>query len=602
MSILYAQSLLTRLGPCHIFLDREPNASLVQELVLQGCVVSDLDAVDTDRLGEDVRRVGLFQWPGGRAGAEAIRRFASMDVLVLISGDHERPAVDQCLFANGWQRHKTGMASGEHAAFTDTTLPGTAYYQKIGANPGFSRSNLRKGGAEADLFLARYAAASIHVRNGDHVLIDGENYADAAPLIAAHSRASALTCVAAKKVATLDTGGTPVTLVDPDLSAVSDHSIDLIVALEPAIPADWQSRLRDYARVLRHDGRIFIGWKTDPRATDRARPADWNSLFEEACEHFVPEKRYAHRLQNGYRVMQGVGLSDDAPSDWLILLAAANPLDGALHRDGFVHPAFPFPQLDGPPPAIIDFGAGYDNPYLYRSMIQMGERLLDETKLIRVAECVIEDARPDSADRGAAISVLGYRILEQRLTEHVPMARALIDAYLEHTSQTMGQPHVTRWRMSLLFLAGRLCEMVEDRAAAADYYRSAATGDWAGFSPLLATKAIAAAFYEGRLHLSGGDVASAKTCFQQGVATTLAAAQASHAPALGDPERPIPFYLAELAEVMDMGSQCANAVANLPLWSRDPGAFWRLVDVRRFGLASWSLDLQRENQQLRAAA
>ena len=50
-----------------------------------------------------------------------------------------------------------------------------------------------------------------------------------------------------------------------------------------------------------------------------------------------------------------------------------------------------------------------------------------------------------------------------------------------------------------------------------------------------------------------------------------------------------------------MGSQCANAVAHFALWQRDPGLFWRQVDIRRFGLASWARDLEQENQRLRAA-
>jgi hypothetical protein len=601
MSILYASSLVARLGPCHIFLDRAPNGALAQELVLQGCAVSDLDDAASDRRGPDVRRVGLFQWPGAKAGGSEIRRYAAMDVLVVISGDHDRPDVDECLFANGWQRHAAGMAVGEHAAFTDTTLPGTTYYQKIPATGGRSRSHLRRGGAEADMFLARYAAAAGVVRPGDHVLIDGEDYADAAQVTAALSGAGALTCVAAKKAA-IDLGTIPVTLVDPDLAAVADHSIDMIFALEPVVPADWQSRLRDYARVLRHDGRILIGWREDRRTVCRSIPADWNELFEEACEQFIPEYRYIHRLNGGYRVMHATGLCDSEPSDWMMLLAAANPLDGAAQRERFVHPGFPTPQVASGAPAVIDFGAGYDNPYLYRSMVQIGERLTDEVKLVRVAECVIEDSRPDSADRGAALSVIGYRILEQRLVPHVPAIIAAIETYLEQTKATTGNPHVTRWRISLAFLAARLSELVEDRAAAIAFYRQTAQGNWADFSPLIATKAIAASFYQGRLHLSDGDMAAAKACFQHGVATAMAAAQASHAGAIGDPECPVPFYLTELAEVMDMGSQCANAVARLHLWSRDPGAFWRHVDVRRFGLASWAADVQRENERLRAAA
>jgi hypothetical protein len=254
----------------------------------------------------------------------------------------------------------------------------------------------------------------------------------------------------------------------------------------------------------------------------------------------------------------------------------------------------------GERPALVDFGAAYDNPWLYRTMVQMGERLGDELKLARLAECVIEDSRAGSADRGAAIAVLGYRVLELRLTHLAGQIIALIAAYAEAPVDHDTPVHVRRWRISLAFLAGRLSELAGDRDAAKSWYRDAANGEWAAFSPLLATKAIAASFYEARLHLADGDGPNALASFKAGVETALEAAAFPHEEQMGAAGEPLPFYLTELAEVIDMGSQCANAVAHFHLWQRDPGLFWRQVDIRRFGLASWARDLEQENQRLRA--
>ena len=234
-------------------------------------------------------------------------------------------------------------------------------------------------------------------------------------------------------------------------------------------------------------------------------------------------------------------------------------------------------------------------------MVQMGERLGDDLKLARLAECVIEDSRADSADRGAAIAVLGYRILELRLTHLVGQILPLIAAYTGRPLDDDTPVHVRRWRISLAFLGGRLSELAGDRDAAKTWYREAADGEWRAFSPLLATKAIAASFYEARLRLADGDSATALACFKHGVETALEAAAFPHEEQMGTAGQPLPFYLTELAEVIDMGSQCANAVAHFHLWQRDPGLFWRQVDIRRFGLASWARDLEQENQRLRAA-
>ena len=154
-------------------------------------------------------------------------------------------------------------------------------------------------------------------------------------------------------------------------------------------------------------------------------------------------------------------------------------------------------------------------------------------------------------------------------------------------------------RLSLTFLAGRICELIGERNNAANWYHAVTGCKWREFSPLLATKAVAACFFEGRIRLADGDIEQAKSCFAQGLSEALAAVKGDLNDVVGNPEQPIPFGLTELAEVIDMGSQCANAVAHSELWKRDPGLFWKHVDIKRFGLASWALELEQENQKLR---
>jgi hypothetical protein len=230
----------------------------------------------------------------------------------------------------------------------------------------------------------------------------------------------------------------------------------------------------------------------------------------------------------------------------------------------------------------------------------MGERLRHDLKLATLAQWIVTNARPDSADRGAAICVFGYQVLEKREIAIVASVLDFIRDYLRVTAQERTNRHVLRWRLSLAFLAGRLCELSGDRDQAATWYHSVPDYDWRNFSPILATKTVAACFFEGRIHLSTGDLDQAKTCFARGLTESLAALKGNLNDIVGNPDQPIPFGLTELAEVIDMGSQCANAIANLPLWPRAPGLFWKQVDVKRFGLASWAKDLERENQSLRA--
>jgi len=190
-------------------------------------------------------------------------------------------------------------------------------------------------------------------------------------------------------------------------------------------------------------------------------------------------------------------------------------------------------------------------------------------------------------------------VLAKREIRMAVKVLALIADYLRVTSGEQKNRHVPRWRLSLTFLAGRLCELTGDRDQAANWYHSVRDCNWRDFSPVLATKAVAACFFEGRIRLADGDIEQARSCFAHGLGEALAALKGDLNDIVGHPEQPIPFGLTELAEVIDMGSQCANAIAHLPWWKRDPGLFWKHVDIKRFGLASWAMELEQENQKLR---
>lgn len=592
VSIQNASAIIQRVGPCRIALDREAHAELACELALMGCEAVD---VPDAAIAPDRRRgttAGFLAWTEadvGAAFAQALRPFRQMDLLVLQSAGQDRRTIERALFDAGWQRHPGGMTMGDYSLYTGDIMPGATLWQRArGKGPSW----LQKG-VEADALIARYMAAANHVRSGDRILVDGQGSADGAAILMALSRAGSTVRVAQDQWAGGET-------VDPGLSRLADHSVDLVVALEPAVPADWIVRIEDYARVLKHDGRIVIGWQ---QGAGDSRPSDWHSFSDAVSDYFLPEKRYVQfpvtPSPAGPHAIMAVDAEQTAGTDWLMIVASANPLAGAAQPDGYDNPAFPAGK--GPLPALVDFGAAYDNPWLYRTMVQMGERIGHDVKLARLAECVIEDSREDSADRGAAIAVLGYRVLEMRRPDLAMAVLPMIHGYAGRPLAEDTPVHVRRWRISLAFLAGRLNELIEDRVAAKRWYREAAQADWAEFSPLLATKTIAASFYEARIHLADGDPQTALACFRHGADTALKAATFPHERQMGAEGEPLPFYLQELAEVIDMGSQCANALAHFHLWQRDPGLFWRQVDVRRFGLASWARDLERENAQLRAA-
>lgn len=576
MTIQTAAAIVQRLGPCRIAIDSAGQTRLAHELALLGCETVDIGAPSADS-----RTAGFLAWTSRDTGpsfAHALQPFAAMDALVLQSSGQVRHGIEEALFNAGWQRHPAGLTIGDYGEWTSYALPTLTYYAKASSAPD---GPLRRGGADADACIARYAMAANMARPGDTVLIDGADAADGAAILAALSRAGNIRIAAT------------------DLSGIADNSIDMIVAFEPPGTGDWIARLDDHARIVKCDGRLVLGWKHGTADG----PRNWAMLDEIAGQRFLAESHWrqaaAGRGPGGPRTLHPVPLAECPDSDWLLLVASANPLTGEGRRDDYDHPAFP--KAKGPWPELVRFGAAYDNPYLYRAMVQMGERIGEEATLAQLAECIVEDSRPESADRGAALAVLGYRVLEMRQEDLVPAIMPLIAAYVDLPVDDVMPAHVRRWRISLAFLAGRLNELIGERALARVCYRIAAEADWADFSPLLATKSIAASFYEARLCLAEGDTQSALACFHEGLETALKVTACPHEREMGSTDQPLPFYLQELAEVIDMGSQCANAIAHFHLWARDPGLFWRQVDIKRFGLASWARDLERENKRLRGA-
>ena len=552
MTIQLASAIVGQLGPRRIAIDAPGIPTLAGELALLGCDVGGANAsavvIDGSGLGSNDLASRLAPYP-------------SADALVIIPRGLRASALETLVFAAGWRRHPGTMNTAVLGQLETGALPETCVYQRA---PGDYEGLLNTADAPSTAAIGRWAMAAERARAGDRVLLCGPGASDGRTIVEALSRASAV-----------EAG-------QQGSDEYEARSFDLIVAFDA--PGDWEQNLSDFTRVLKLDGRLVLGWSDSSPGSE-----NWETLEEALTADFLIESRFAQSA--GQAVPRSVPLTDAYRSGWQMVVAAVNPIGGEAERETYVHPAF-----GGSKAAVADFAADYDNPWLYRVMVQMGERLTDDGKLARLAEYLVMNVRPGSADQGAALAVLGYRVLENRAANACPTLLGAIETYYGRGGDA---PHVVRWRVSLAFLAGRLAELMGDRDAAKLWYGRAAGDDWQGFSNILATKAIGAAFFVGRLLLADNDPAAAWPWFQRGVDIALQAAGGDHLKELGTGEGLLPFYLPELAEVIDMGSQCANALANRHLWERDPGLFWRQVDVKRFGLASWAIDMARENARLR---
>jgi hypothetical protein len=247
---------------------------------------------------------------------------------------------------------------------------------------------------------------------------------------------------------------------------------------------------------------------------------------------------------------------------------------------------------------VADFGTWYDNPWIYRSLVQLGERITDPAAARQLTLELLAGSRNDSADFGAAATVLTYSVIASG--ERHDFADDLFALAAGYVGTASDNPHVRRWQISLGYAAGLLALSIGRRADALRWFDQVQAQDAVqAFSPLLATKTVAAGYWAAILCLSDGNAAQAEMYLRNAIDAGARALRADPREAIGDAGAPLAFGFPELAEVADMTSQCVHALRNLPVFARAPGRFWAAVDVRRFGLASWAQAVQRENEHLR---
>ncbi len=637
--------LLQVCGPCRVLHAGAHGPALLEDLLLAGC---DAYAFGPAMLSHP-RWIGAQNALPGGAPWDAmlvdipssdripgqlqhlLTRFGYPQVLVVRAPGLDRKAIENHLFETVWRRHPADLPAHEYEALSEDVMREVSFYERIPeaalarwpvsallADRHLHMDMLRESGCRADAHIVRYALAAQYVRPGDTVLDCASGLGYGTSILASLSAGAAFIGVdldaATVEYASLNYGRAGVAFRAGDASnrkEIPDSSIDIVVSMETIEKvADWNAALREFHRVLKPDGRLVVSvpdrW-VDQTGNDpnpyHLHAFDWATLEKGLNQHFFVEMRYSQTAPAGFKLtdacrsLRPVPLDADIDTEWLIAVACKNPLEGQGCVD-FKHPGF-HSSFEKSGSAIVDFTLSYDNPYLYRSMVQMGERIRHDLKLATLAHWVSINARADSADRGAAICVFGYQVLAKRELRMAVKLLAWIADYLRVTAGEQNNPHVLRWRLSLTFLAGRVCELTGDRDKAANWYHAVRECEWRNFSPVLATKAVAACFFEGRIRLADGDIEQAQACFAHGLGEALAAVKGDLNDVVGNPEQPIPFGLTELAEVIDMGSQCANAVAHSALWKRDPGLFWKQVDIKRFGLASWAMELEQENQRLR---
>lgn len=494
------------------------------------------------------------------------------------------------MFATGFRKHPLAQAVVPYEALETERGVATIVMEKIpaGARGRYELADLkaerdlrvdmtREAGRHSDAHIARYMLAGRYVRPGDTVLDAAcglgcgshilAHSTGAARVIGVDSSSSAIAYATANFASDGDRVSFHVADAQ-DLSLLPDHSVDMIVSMETLqhLPEPL-AFLSEARRLLRPSGRIIVSvlnqWLDDAGRDQNPHHLHvygLSKLREHISHHFNLEQLWLQTAGGGIkyphapRRMVELPASGEGASaaEWLIALAMKSPL--ASHpalRDGA------FPQAERAGGHVVAFDRWYRNPWLPRAIVTRGGRATGSL-LDKYVRNFAATAERDSADRGAALCVSAYRLLEQRQADHFPSEVAALrrdlKTYIEFVSEN---PHVHRWQISCAYALALLCRSVGDLEGAANALRACIARDPLQFSPLLATKTLSAHAELAKFYLTQGDLPSSRKTLEDALIKATKLIGSDWPNVIGLTNDPYPFGFHELAELADIASRCA---------------------------------------------
>lgn len=441
---------------------------------------------------------------------------------------------------------------------------------------------LRESGRRSDAHVARYMLARDYVRPNDVVLDAACGLGYGTRILQDGSLASQVIGMDESEFAVayaralFGAGRPTIDFRRGDVCALTclpDESVDLVVSFETVEHLRTpEVFFREALRVLTPGGRFICSvpnrWVDDSGHDPNPyhhQVFDFAAILELCGRHFLVEQAFRQIAGGGMKLTAHPRLLHEFPlagdptrteAEWWILVAMKDPVSGskATYRETV------FPTRNGAAvPNITAFGRDYENPWLVRSLISIGVRSRSPAILASLAERVLATAPARSADAGAALCVLAYQALATRAPDPVKQA-ALCGRLADYVQGPAGNPHAHRWIISNQYALARLRHQQGNLAGAQAAFWACAQMDCLGFSPLLGTKTVDAAFWAGWLALTRGTPAEARQCWEHGLREARRLMQSPWDEVVGDFAAPQLFGMREATQVLDCATRCANGL------------------------------------------
>jgi ubiquinone/menaquinone biosynthesis C-methylase UbiE len=500
---------------------------------------------------------------------------------------HDRVWWDARFFGAGFRRHPISMTVLPYASLENEGPLITLIYEKIpdSANRQYPMSALkaerdlhmdmlRESGRRSDAHMARYTLALNYIRPNDTVLDAACGLGYGTAILSDGSLAAIVAGIAESAFAETYAGicfgeeRSNIKFVRgdvADLGAIADKSVDVVVSFETiAHLKNPEMFLKEAQRILTPGGRFICSVPNqffDEAGCDR-QVFDLEKITAICSQYYLIEKVFAQtagggmKLKNSPRRITEIIPGHELPeAEWWILICMKDPLSGS--KSDYRESIYPSPAESVS--NVTAFGRDYENPWLVRSLISMDMRWSSPETLGILAERVLGQVPPHSADEGAALCVLAYQAIETAFPDNVKTA----DLIARLTAYTEGQAknaHEYRWIISNQYALAKLLQKRGLLNAARQAFWECAQMDCTRFSPLLATKTLDAAFWAGWLAAGQGLNSDAIQCWNYGLLEAKRILECPWDNVLVDLQSPILFGMRELTQVLDAATRCANGL------------------------------------------